>query len=123
MITNFFSSKGATQEVVAKQSNNPSEKDTVKHGSKDDFKEVLTGRKASKSMQVVQPNFMNFHKQIDINDVAKIKTLSSGLTILKALQEKGVSGDLQQAVKLHRKQKSSIDRIPHFGRNQRNFGV
>ena len=68
-------------------------------------------------MQVVQPNFMNFHKQIDINDVAKIKTLSSGLTILKALQEKGAGGDLHT---LHRKQKSSIDRIPHFGRVQRN---
>ena len=119
MITNFFSSKGTTQEAGAKQS---SDKDSVLRGTKDDFKEMHTGRKASKSMQVVQPNFMNFQKQIDINDVAKIKTLSSGLTILKALHDKGAGGDLSQVVTLHRKQKSSIDRIPHFGRVERNFG-
>ena len=57
-------------------------------------------------MQVMQPQFMTFHRPIDMQAVAQIKTLSSGLNILKSHINES-SSKISQAA--HRKQKSSIN--------------
>ena len=105
MITNFFSSTkgGAEGEDIVKIDLTGAESRT---SLKEDFT-GMTSRKASKSMQVVQPQFMNFLKPIDIQEVSKIKTLSSGLTILNAIHE---NNDLNIGG-FHRKQKSSINEL------------
>ena len=64
-------------------------------------------------MQVVQPLNTNFLKPIDMTEVAKIKTLTSGLNIMLGIHETGSSNLAAAADSAsHRKQKSSITDLP-----------
>lgn len=70
LISNFFSSnKVGGDGAGTKESPNPAATS----------EQPFWGRKASKSMQVMQPQFMNFVRPIDMQEVAKIKTLCSGM--------------------------------------------
>ena len=53
--------------------------------SQDVEKAKTYGRKASKSMQVVQPHFIKFNKQLNMNEVAKIKSLTSNIAMFENL--------------------------------------
>jgi len=84
IISNFFSYTKTTPQEETKQAATVKEEDFVK-AAKEEFK----GRKSSKSMQVMQqPASISFQKPLDMKEVAKIKNLAVGLSLIKKLSEK-----------------------------------